>query len=140
LAWKTGPGKLRGSPRRARNCWPRAWPYWCIPDDERYQGYIGKNAITPLFKVPVPIMSDTKADPEKGTGVVMVCTFGDQTDVEWWQAYNLPLRQVLGRDGHLMDVQFVAADQWRPDSEPAEATPARSPVWIPTRRTRSTPR
>ncbi len=96
------------------------------PDDERYQGYIGKRAITPLFKVPVPIMSDTKANPEKGTGVVMVCTFGDQTDVEWWQAYKLPLRQVLGRDGHLMDVHFVAADQWRPDSEPAEGGHART--------------
>ena len=77
------------------------------PEDERYATFIGKYAITPLFEVPVPIMADEKADPEKGTGVVMVCTFGDQTDVEWWQAYKLPLRQIIGRDGHLLPVEFI---------------------------------
>lgn len=76
------------------------------PEDARYAGFVGKNAITPLFEVPVPIMADSKADPEKGTGVVMVCTFGDQTDIEWWRQYNLPLRQVIGRDGHLLPVVF----------------------------------
>jgi valyl-tRNA synthetase len=80
------------------------------PEDERYQQHIGSNAVTPLFRVPVPIMADEKADPEKGTGVVMVCTFGDQTDVEWWDKFKLPLRQVIGRDGHLLPVEFVAAD------------------------------
>lgn len=77
------------------------------PDDKRYADFVGKNAITPLFEVPVPIMADAKADPEKGTGVVMVCTFGDQTDVEWWQAYKLPLRQIIGRDGHLLRIEFI---------------------------------
>lgn len=77
------------------------------PEDERYQHLFGKNAVTPLFQVPVPIMADTKADPEKGTGIVMVCTFGDQTDVEWWRNYKLPLRQIIGRDGHLLPVYFV---------------------------------
>ncbi|MBX3177645.1 MAG: valine--tRNA ligase [Candidatus Hydrogenedentes bacterium] len=81
------------------------------PDDARYREFVGKNAITPLFEVPVPIMADPKADPEKGTGVVMVCTFGDQTDVEWWQAYKLPLRQIIGRDGHLLPVLFVKAGE-----------------------------
>lgn len=76
------------------------------PEDERYRAYLGKNAVTPLFHVPVPIMADPKADPEKGTGVVMVCTFGDQTDVEWWKDFNLPLRQVIGRNGHLLPVTF----------------------------------
>ncbi|MCP4639960.1 MAG: valine--tRNA ligase [bacterium] len=76
------------------------------PDDERYKPLFGKTAVTPLFHAPVPIMADEKADPEKGTGIVMVCTFGDQTDVEWWRQYNLPLRQVLGRDGHLVPVTF----------------------------------
>ena len=79
------------------------------PEDERYKDYIGKNAVTPLFHVPVPIMADPLADPEKGTGVVMVCTFGDQTDVDWWRQYNLPLRQVIGRDGHMLPVTFGAA-------------------------------
>jgi valyl-tRNA synthetase len=76
------------------------------PDDERYRQYAGKNAVTPLFHAPVPIMANEKADPEKGTGVVMVCTFGDQTDVEWWREYKLPLRQVIGRDGHMLPVTF----------------------------------
>lgn len=76
------------------------------PDDERYKKYLGKNAVTPLFQVPVPIMTDPKADPEKGTGVVMVCTFGDQTDVEWWRSFNLPTRQIVGRNGCLLPVTF----------------------------------
>jgi valyl-tRNA synthetase len=80
------------------------------PDDPRYQQFVGGNAITPLFHVPVPIHADPQADPEKGTGVVMVCTFGDQTDVEWWKRYGLPLRQIIGRDGHLLPVHFVHPD------------------------------
>jgi valyl-tRNA synthetase len=76
------------------------------PDDERYQPLFGKRAVTPLFHVPVPIMPDPKADPAKGTGIVMVCTFGDQTDVDWWREYNLPLRQILGRDGRLTPITF----------------------------------
>ncbi len=80
------------------------------PDDERYQDYVGKNAVTPLFQVPVPIMADPKADPEKGTGVVMVCTFGDQTDVEWQRAFRLPIRQIVGRNGHLLPVHFVSVE------------------------------
>lgn len=76
------------------------------PDDERYKPLFGKRAITPLFHVPVPIMPDPQADPEKGTGIVMVCTFGDQTDVEWWESFKLPLRQTIGRDGRLMPVTF----------------------------------
>lgn len=81
------------------------------PEDDRYRQFIGKNAVTPLFNTPVPIMSDPKADPEKGTGVVMVCTFGDQTDVEWVKAYNLPTRQILDRDGHLLPIKFVHPEQ-----------------------------
>jgi len=76
------------------------------PEDERYAPLFGKNAVTPLFHVPVPIMPDRQADPTKGTGIVMVCTFGDQTDVEWWRSLGLPLRQVVGRDGHLVPVTF----------------------------------
>ncbi len=78
------------------------------PEDERYKKYIGKYAITPLFGVPVPIMADEKAEPEKGTGVVMVCTFGDQTDVEWWKKFNLPLRQIVAKNGTLLPMKFVA--------------------------------
>ena len=76
------------------------------PDDDRYKPFFGKRALTPLFKAPVPIMPDEQANPEKGTGIVMVCTFGDQTDVEWWRTYKLPLRQVIGLDGRLIPVTF----------------------------------
>jgi len=79
------------------------------PDDERYKPYFGRQAVTPLFGVPVPIMPDPLADPEKGTGIVMVCTFGDQTDVEWWHKFRLPLRQILGKDGRLLPVTFGEA-------------------------------
>ncbi|MDQ7799592.1 MAG: valine--tRNA ligase [Candidatus Edwardsbacteria bacterium] len=76
------------------------------PEDERYKALFGKKAVTPLFRVPVPIIANDKADPEKGTGILMVCTFGDVMDVEWWRQYKLPLRQTIGRNGRMMPVQF----------------------------------
>ena len=91
------------------------------PEDERYAKYVGKNAVTPLFRVPVPIMTDPKADPTKGTGVVMVCTFGDQTDVEWWRSFGLPLRQVVGRNGCLLPITFGTPGWESKDPEAANA-------------------
>ncbi len=76
------------------------------PDDERYQELFGRKAITPLFRVPVPIFASPLVDREKGTGILMVCTFGDATDVQWWREEGLPLRQVVGRDGRLAVVEF----------------------------------
>lgn len=76
------------------------------PNDARYQSLFGKNAITPLFRAPVPILPDERANPEKGTGILMVCTFGDATDVEWWRQFKLPLRQIIGRNGRLVPVEF----------------------------------
>ena len=62
------------------------------PDDARYAGLIGTTAVTPLFGVPVPILSHRLADPDKGTGLVMVCTFGDMADVTWWRDLQLGTR------------------------------------------------
>ena len=76
------------------------------PGDERYRALFGKRAVTPLFRVPVPVFPSDKADPEKGTGILMVCTFGDATDVEWWRGENLALRQLVGRNGRLAEVEF----------------------------------
>lgn len=76
------------------------------PDDPRYRLWVGKHAVTPVFQASVPIFASPLVDPEKGTGVVMVCTFGDRTDVDWWRAERLPLRQILGRDGRFMSVEF----------------------------------
>jgi len=76
------------------------------PNDERYKTLFGKRAVTPLFRMPVPIFATELADPEKGTGILMVCTFGDATDVLWWRERQLPLRQVVGRDGRLLPLRF----------------------------------
>jgi valyl-tRNA synthetase len=74
------------------------------PADLRYQHLIGQTARTPLFDLDVPILADGAADPEKGSGAVMCCTFGDSTDVRWWRTHGLPLRAAIGRDGRLTDL------------------------------------
>ncbi|HYI44473.1 MAG TPA: valine--tRNA ligase [Actinomycetota bacterium] len=71
------------------------------PDDKRYKDIIGKTAITPLFNAPVPVLADEAADPEKGTGILMICTFGDAADVEKWRELGVPAREVIGRDGRI---------------------------------------
>jgi valyl-tRNA synthetase len=76
------------------------------PSDERYKDLFGKRAVSPLFKVPVPIFPSELADPAKGTGILMVCTFGDQTDVLWWREQKLALRQIIGLDGRLEPVTY----------------------------------
>ena len=69
------------------------------PDDPRYTDLIGSQVRVPLLGFSVPLLADRKADPAKGTGAVMCCTFGDVTDVEWWYTHKLPLKLVIGRDG-----------------------------------------
>ena len=69
------------------------------PDDERYQPLFGTTVHTPLFGVEVPVLAHPLADPEKGTGIAMICTYGDVTDVTWWRELNLPSRAVIGFDG-----------------------------------------
>jgi valyl-tRNA synthetase len=72
------------------------------PGDERYQPLFGKNATTPVFGVEVPIVAHHLADPEKGTGIAMVCTFGDTTDVTWWRELQLATRPLIGWDGRFL--------------------------------------
>jgi valyl-tRNA synthetase len=72
------------------------------PDDERYAALFGSSVTTPLFGVPVPVLAHRLADPAKGTGIAMVCTFGDLTDVTWWRDLRLGTRPVIGRDGRLL--------------------------------------
>ena len=74
------------------------------PDDERYQPRFGTSVRTPLFDVEVPVVAHPLADPDKGTGIAMICTFGDVTDVTWWRELDLPTRSVIGRDGRFTDV------------------------------------
>jgi valyl-tRNA synthetase len=72
------------------------------PDDVRYQPLFGKSVRVPLFGQEVPVRAHTRADPIKGSGIAMVCTFGDVTDVTWWRELKLPMRTILGRDGRLV--------------------------------------
>ena len=72
------------------------------PDDPRYQPLFGKTVRTPLFDVEVPVVAHELAQIDKGTGIAMICTFGDLTDVIWWRELNLPTRAVIGRDGRIV--------------------------------------
>jgi valyl-tRNA synthetase len=76
------------------------------PDDPRYQPLFGTEAETPLFGVPVPLKPHALADPEKGTGVAMICTFGDVTDVIWWRELALPVRAVIQPNGAFKPVTW----------------------------------
>ncbi|MCB9492657.1 MAG: valine--tRNA ligase [Epsilonproteobacteria bacterium] len=69
------------------------------PDDERYKHLCGKYAVTPVFEKKVKILPDDKVDPAKGTGLVMCCTFGDQTDIFWFKKHNLDYVYLIGMDG-----------------------------------------
>ena len=73
------------------------------PEDDRYKSLFGKNVTTPLFEVKVPVVAHHLADPEKGSGIAMICTFGDVTDVVWWREFNLPTRGLIGWDGKIQN-------------------------------------
>jgi valyl-tRNA synthetase len=72
------------------------------PDDERYQPLFGKTVRTPLFEVEVPVVAHRLAEPGKGSGIAMICTFGDLNDVTWWRELQLPTRAVIGWDGRFV--------------------------------------
>ena len=71
------------------------------PDDERYQHLFGTTVTSPVFGVEIPVLAHASAEPDKGAGIAMCCTFGDLTDVQWWRELRLPTRTVIGRDGRL---------------------------------------
>ncbi len=87
------------------------------PDDERYQPLFGRRVVSPLFGVAIDVRAHQLAKMDKGTGIAMVCTFGDLTDVTWWRELDLPTRAVITRDGRL------ARDtpEWITDSPKADA-------------------
>jgi valyl-tRNA synthetase len=76
------------------------------PDDERYRPLFGRDVVTPLFGVRVPVRPHPLADPEKGSGIAMICTFGDTTDVTWWRELGLPVRAIIQADGTLGPVRW----------------------------------
>ncbi len=71
------------------------------PDDERYRPLFGGTVTSPVFGVEIPVLAHPAAEPDKGAGIAMCCTFGDLTDVQWWRELQLPVRTVIGRDGRL---------------------------------------
>jgi valyl-tRNA synthetase len=91
------------------------------PDDARYQPLFGSEVVTPLFGARVPIRPHALADPEKGTGVAMICTFGDVTDVVWWRELALPVRAVIQANGALKPVRWGEPGWESADSARAQA-------------------
>jgi valyl-tRNA synthetase len=73
------------------------------PDDERYQRLFGTTALSPLFDVAVPIVAHELAEPGKGSGIAMICTFGDTTDVTWWRELKLELRAIVDKAGRITE-------------------------------------
>lgn len=71
------------------------------PEDERFKDLIGQKAMIPLYNIDIPILADEKVDMAKGSGIVMCATFGDTTDLEWYEAYNLPYTHVIQTDGRI---------------------------------------
>ncbi|HEX5266908.1 MAG TPA: valine--tRNA ligase [Acidimicrobiales bacterium] len=90
------------------------------PEDARYHDLFGSEVVTPLFGVPVPVVAHPLADPEKGSGIAMICTFGDLTDVTWWRELSLPVRGIVGRDGRLLAVDWHGPDWPARDPDAAE--------------------
>ncbi|MEM9468050.1 MAG: valine--tRNA ligase, partial [Actinomycetota bacterium] len=87
------------------------------PDDERYQPHFGGTVSSPLFDVEVPVVAHELAQPDKGTGIAMICTFGDTTDVTWWRELDLPVRTVIQRDGKFQ----AETPEWIAAGAPADA-------------------
>ena len=90
------------------------------PDDDRYKPLFGTDVITPLFGVKVPVKPHALADPSKGSGIAMICTFGDLTDVVWWRELSLPVRAVIQADGTLRAVDW-GSPGW-PSTDPDRAS------------------
>ena len=91
------------------------------PDDERYKHLFDTDVITPLFGVRVPVKAHALADPEKGSGIAMICTFGDTTDVTWWRELKLPVRAIVQANGTLGPVTWG-----QPGWESADAAKAQA--------------
>ena len=91
------------------------------PEDERHAALVGSEVLTPLFATRVPVLTHPLVERAKGTGLVMVCTFGDLTDVTWWRELGLPVRSVLGNDGRLAEVPWGTPGWESEDLERARA-------------------
>ncbi|XWV25775.1 valine-tRNA synthetase [Tupanvirus soda lake] len=91
---------------------PAAVAIFYHPNDSRYVHLHGQKAITPLFGTIVPIIADDNVKMDKGTGLVMCSTFGDQTDIMWWRKYKLPLRVIISKNGKIYNLHNIGSDDW----------------------------
>ena len=91
------------------------------PDDARYQPFFDSEVITPLFGARVPVKAHALADPEKGSGIAMICTFGDTTDVTWWRELKLPVRAIVQPNGTLGAVRWGQPGWESSDAAKAQA-------------------
>src|SRR5688572_12585056 len=120
------PGAGSGEPIAIETTRPELIPA-CValvahPDDARYQHLFDTHVITPLFGARVPVKAHTLADPEKGSGIAMICTFGDTTDVTWWRELKLPVRAIVQPNGTLGPVTW-GTPGWE-SADPARAQAA----------------
>jgi valyl-tRNA synthetase len=85
------------------------------PDDQRYAALFGTTVTSPLFGVEIPVVAHYLAEPDKGSGIAMCCTFGDLTDVQWWRELQLPTRSVIQRNGRIQEEtpQWIASEAGR---------------------------
>jgi valyl-tRNA synthetase len=91
------------------------------PDDARYKPFFGSEVVTPIFGARVPIKAHALADPEKGSGIAMICTFGDTTDVTWWRELKLPVRAIVQPNGTLGPVRWGSPGWESADAAKAQA-------------------
>lgn len=103
IIFKTGKENLKVATTRPELL-PACVAVFYNPSDKRYQKYKGMRARVPLFNFEVPILEDKRAEIDKGTGLVMCCTFGDQTDMEWQKAYDLPIKIALSSEGKMTEI------------------------------------
>ncbi len=100
------------------------------PDDDRYREYVGKTVSVPLYDLKVKVLADPYVDPEKGTGAEMVCTFGDQNDVDLWRKYSLETRIIIDNDGRMAGDSIIAKGIMSTDARKAMVEQLRSHGYI----------
>jgi valyl-tRNA synthetase len=105
------------------------------PEDERDRALVGTNAVTPLFGAEIPILAHELAEPDKGTGIAMICTFGDLTDVTWWRELKLPARVVVQRDGTIAPSRW-GEPGWETTTSDAAGRAQGELTGLPTKRAR----
>ena len=116
-----------GTPLYIETTRPELIPSVCAliahPDDERYKPLFGTTVTSPLFGTEIPVLAHAKAEPDKGAGIAMCCTFGDLTDVTWWRELNLPTRTIVQRDGRLAR----ETPDWLPNPAPYAEMAGKTP-------------